>query len=134
MKTDENKLKKITQENPFRVPEGYLEGLTSRIMKQIPAVEEPEAEPISWVERLRPFIYLAAMFAGLGLFFRAVTFLSNTDDAMIADTLLVSSETPELSLGIIWDEGLSDDDEEYLDYLENQYTAALIQDELDSEP
>ena len=70
----------------------------------------------------------------MGLFFRAVTFLDNTDDAVIADTLLVSSETPELSLGITWDEGLSDDDEEYLDYLENQYTAALIQDELDSEP
>lgn len=134
MKTDENKLKKITQENPFRVPEGYMEGLTSQIMKQIPEIEKPEAESISWIERLRPFIYLAAMFAGLGLFFRAVTFLDDADNTFTTDTLLVSSNTPDFSLGITSNEALSDDDEEYLDYLENQYTAALIQDELNSEP
>lgn len=134
MKTDENKLKKITQENPFRVPEGYMEGLTSQIMKQIPEIEKPEAQSISWIERLRPFIYLAAMFAGLGLFFRAVTFLDDADNTFATDTLLVSSNTPDFSLGITSNEALSDDDEEYLDYLENQYTAALIQDELNSEP
>ncbi len=134
MKTDENKLKKITQENPFRVPEGYMEGLTSQIMKQIPEIEKPEAESISWIERLRPFIYLAAMFAGLGLFFRAITFLDDADNTFTTDTLLVSSNTPDFSLGITSNEALSDDDEEYLDYLENQYTAALIQDELNSEP
>ena len=36
MKIEDNNLKNKLKENPFSTPEGYLEGLTDRIMKQIP--------------------------------------------------------------------------------------------------
>ena len=54
MKIEDNNLKNKLKENPFSTPEGYLEGLTDRIMKQIP--EEtimPEAEKVSLLDRLR---------------------------------------------------------------------------------
>lgn len=134
MKKEDCNLKNMTKENPFRVPEGYMEGLTARIMKQIPE-ETPQAVPqtVSLMDKIRPFIYLAAMFAGLGLFFEAVTYLDNSEEETIApDSLLVSTDIPNNSLFTVQSEEINED-EEYLAYIENQYADALIQEELDNE-
>ena len=36
MKKEENNLDRLKGTNPFTVPEGYMEGLTERIMSQLP--------------------------------------------------------------------------------------------------
>ena len=74
MKTDENKLKKITQENPFRVPEGYFEGFTSDLMSRLPEKEKTDVhrEPTTW-EKVRPWLYMAAMFIGAALIIRVAS-------------------------------------------------------------
>ncbi len=132
MKIEDNNLKNKLKENPFSVPEGYLEGLTDRIMKQIP--EEtivPEAEKVSLLDRLRPFLYMAAMFAGLGLFFKTIARLdSSHTDGRDTTSLLVKSVIPADTKRIATDSSY-EEDEEYLHYLENQYTSVLMQETLD---
>ena len=71
MKKEENNLDRLKGTNPFTVPEGYMEGLTERIMSQLPEKPEERAKRISLMDRVRPWLYMAAVFAGLGLFFKA---------------------------------------------------------------
>ena len=133
-KIEDNNLKNKLKENPFSTPEGYLEGLTDRIMKQIPEeTHVPEAQQVSLLDRLRPFLYMAAMFAGLGLFFKTIArFDSSHTDGRDTTSLLVRSSIPADSK-MIAIEASYDEDEEFLHYLENQYTDALIQESLDGE-
>lgn len=65
------------KENPYKVPDGYFEGFTGRMMAQIPACEEAlqekpkeespkeKVQPISLYTRIKPYLYLAATFCGL---------------------------------------------------------------------
>lgn len=132
MKIEDNNLKNKLKENPFSVPEGYLEGLTDRIMKQIPEETHiPEAQQVSLLDRLRPFLYMAAMFAGLGLFFKTIArFDSSHTDGRDTTSLLVKSVIPADTKRIATDSSY-DEDEEFLHYLENQYTSVLMQETLD---
>ena len=62
-----NSLEEIGNENPFKVPEGYFEGLSDRIMSQLP--ERPAESPrkINLWTRVQPWIYMAAMLCGIAL-------------------------------------------------------------------
>ena len=60
---EENELrKKYGAPNPFSVPEGYFENLAGKVMEQLPEKEsQPQPEVTMW-ERVRPWVYMAAMF------------------------------------------------------------------------
>jgi hypothetical protein len=63
-------LKNIAKVNPFKTPEGYFEDFTNGIMSQLPdIVREDSIKPNLWY-RMRPWIYMAAMFTGLALMIR----------------------------------------------------------------
>ena len=134
MEAKDNKLENMRTENPFRVPDGYFEGFTARMMEQIPD-DEPQFEDnkVTMWDRVRPIFYLAAMFAGLGLFFKAIVFFDNSDKlSNQADSLLVSTQNSTYMA----DESEYDfenEENEYLQYLEDQYTEALILNELNNE-
>jgi hypothetical protein len=74
MKEEDKLLKKIGTENPFRVPEGYFEGFTSDLMSRLPEKEKTDVhrEPTTW-ERVRPWLYMAAMFIGAALIIRVAS-------------------------------------------------------------
>ena len=116
MKKEENNLDRLKGTNPFTVPEGYMEGLTERIMSQLP--EKPD--------RVRPWLYMAAVFAGLGLFFKAIVGINGSDGSTASDSLLVRTEVPTTALDAIE----AEEDEEYLEYLEVQYANYLLDEEL----
>ena len=134
MEAKDSKLENMRNENPFRVPDGYFEGFTARMMEQIPD-DEPQFEDnkVTMWDRVRPIFYLAAMFAGLGLFFKAIVFFDNSDKlSNQADSLLVSTQNSTYMA----DESEYDfenEENEYLQYLEDQYTEALILNELNNE-
>ncbi len=72
MKEEDNILRKVGTENSFRVPEGYFENLTSQVMNQLPPKEKPviiQKEPTRF-ERLKPWLYMAAMFVGAAFIIR----------------------------------------------------------------
>ncbi|MDR2627850.1 MAG: hypothetical protein LBC40_07440 [Dysgonamonadaceae bacterium] len=60
----------IGNKNPFKVPEGYFENLNSRIQERLNEVEVEPLPVISLWGRLRPWVYMAAMFAGIALMFK----------------------------------------------------------------
>ena len=96
MKEEDNILKKVGKENVFRVPDGYFENLTSEVMSRLPEKETPaiiKREPTKW-ERIKPWVYMTAMFAGAALIIRvASTDRTPVNNRMAMDeTEVVSDE------------------------------------------
>ena len=65
MKEDTELKNRIGKDNPFKVPDGYFENLVPEIMKQLPETEVYEAKEISLWERVKPWVYMVAMFCGI---------------------------------------------------------------------
>lgn len=78
MKEEQDIIKKCGKGNPFTVPEGYFEDFTRNLMAQLPAKEEATAteelqEPrITPWQRIKPLLYMAAMFVGMIVCVRVV--------------------------------------------------------------
>ena len=137
MEANDKNLKDMRKGNPFRVPDGYFEGLTDRMMEQLPDEMPQFAEvKVTMWDRIRPILYLAAMFAGLGLFFKAIAFFDNSDGLSgKTDSLMVNSQIPTDASweGMEYDSFPENEDNEYLQYLDDQYTEAMMQNELNDE-
>ena len=110
MKEEDNILKRVGKENPFRVPDGYFEHLTSKVMDSLPEKEVPvllQREPTRW-ERIKPWLYMAAMFAGAALILRIAT---SGEKEMPGGTPLAAddSETEEQYINTVLDNSMLDD-------------------------
>lgn len=58
-------LSKFGKDSGFKVPEGYFEDFASKMEKIIPEHEViPVVKPTTW-SRIRPYVYMTAMFAGI---------------------------------------------------------------------
>ena len=68
MKKEESKiLEKFGKESGFKVPENYFADFNAKLSESLPEVKiTEEVKPTMW-ERVRPFVYMAAMFAGVWL-------------------------------------------------------------------
>lgn len=65
MKFEDRLKDKIGREPGFRVPDGYFDSLADEVSAKLPEREVSEPAPLSRWHRVRPYIYLAAMFAGI---------------------------------------------------------------------
>ncbi|MDE6772520.1 MAG: hypothetical protein K2J49_07950 [Muribaculaceae bacterium] len=66
MRKEEQLIEKYGRDSGYRVPEGYFEALNSKIMADLPPYPEAEETvPMSLWQRIKPYAYLAAMFAGI---------------------------------------------------------------------
>ena len=68
MGKEDNIFKKAGTDNPFSVPDHYFEDFSRNLMAKLPEKEPlplPE-EPTLW-QRVKPWIYMAAMFCGIML-------------------------------------------------------------------
>ena len=68
MGKEDNILRKAGTGNPFRVPEHYFDNFTEELMGKLPEKESLpfSTEPTLW-ERVKPWVYMAAMFCGIML-------------------------------------------------------------------
>lgn len=68
MGKEDNILRKVGTNNPFRVPNHYFENFTQELMNKLPEKEPIPLleEPTLW-ERVKPWIYMTAMFCGIML-------------------------------------------------------------------
>lgn len=66
MKSDKSDiLSKLGHDSGFKVPENYFENFTSKMEQILPEHNIiPEVKPTTW-NRIRPYIYMTAMFAGI---------------------------------------------------------------------
>jgi len=68
MGREDNILRKVGTSNPFRVPDHYFEDFTQELMNKLPEKEPMPlmSEPTLW-QRVKPWIYMTAMFCGIML-------------------------------------------------------------------
>lgn len=68
MKEEDKLISKYGKDSGMRVPEGYFPDLEQRIMSQLPPFKKAErvVELSRW-QRMKPYVYLAAMFCGIWL-------------------------------------------------------------------
>ena len=109
MKEEDKLQKMIGTENPFRVPEGYFESLTSEVMNRLPEKEKSlgaiRKESTMW-ERVRPWLYMTAMFIGAALIIR----VASTDRTPAADRVAAEeSETEMEYINMAVDNSMLDD-------------------------
>lgn len=115
------------KKSPFKVPEGYMEGLTEKIMDQLPEhpSQDEEDTVASIADRIRPWLYLAASFVGLILLFKGLSLIKKQEHK--AEPLYVQTNTPESSITAI-----SEEDQVFLEYLEERYTEMLFLEEIEN--
>lgn len=126
MKDMNSNLDKFKGDNPFKTPQGYMDGLNDLIMSQLPVKESKKAIQITFAQRVRPWLYLAAVFAGLGLFFKAVIGPDFIAKQNTSDSLYVQSSVSEGTMSAL----SSAEDKEYQEYIENKYANYVLEGEL----
>ena len=126
MKDMNSNLDKFKGDNPFKTPQGYMDGLNDLIMSQLPVKESKKAIQITFAQRVRPWLYLAAVFAGLGLFFKAVIGPDFIGKQNTSDSLYVQSSVSEGTMSAL----SSAEDKEFQEYIENKYANYVLEGEL----
>ena len=102
-KEDLKILDKLGKEPGFKVPENYFANFNSKMVDSLPEVEITEEEkPTLWV-RLRPFVYMAAMFAGIWLMMNIFT-LGNKSKVDI------QQKSAQASAGLLVPQNVENDD------------------------
>ncbi len=90
MKTELNKLEEIDKtKNPFRIPDNYFAQFNQEIMDRLPEKEIIVPKTIPMWDRVKPWAYLAALFAGL---YFTVNFLKQAPQDKASDTNRASTE------------------------------------------
>ena len=125
MKEETNILNKIGKEPGFKVPQGYLDNFKKEMMSKLPE-KEIKAEPktTTWL-RLRPFVYMAAMFAGVWLMMQIFSDMKQannkklgfnpeianamSDDKFVDDLMMVGDFNEFDILNELYDEGIDAD-------------------------
>ena len=79
MKEKNDILSTIGKDSGFKVPENYFSDFAEKMAKSIPDQEiQPIPQPTRW-QRVRPFIYMAAMFAGIWCMMQIFNGISSKD-------------------------------------------------------
>ncbi|MBO7317914.1 MAG: hypothetical protein J6U43_04240 [Bacteroidales bacterium] len=105
MKKNEDILQQVGRKTGYKVPEGYFENFAARMTEQLPERELPKPEIVTTWQKLRPYIYLAAMFAGIWLMLQVFV-----APIVEADKMMTASAEQEEDL------------EEYMLYSMDEYT------------
>lgn len=94
-------LDKLGKEPGFKVPEGYFEAFNERMEAMLPEVEitDVSLRPSLWV-RIRPYVYMAAMFAGIWCMMQVFNTLSGANKmeltaSEVATEMMVNEQVAE---------------------------------------
>lgn len=64
MNKNEEILSRFSKESGYKVPEGYFEDFAKKMAASLPEREIKTEKATKWL-RIRPYVYMAAMFAGV---------------------------------------------------------------------
>lgn len=85
MKTEEKLKNKFGTDAGFRVPEGYFEQVYIKISAELPERKSVKPQPLSRWQRIKPYVYLAAMFAGIWCTLKMVTMIADQTQGVSLD-------------------------------------------------
>ena len=119
MDTNQNKLNQFKDKQPFKLPSNYMEGLTEQIMRSLPEAPLQIEQPVTLMTKLRPYFYMAAMFASMVFVLKL----------LIGDAAVNTQQTLDKTTMYT---AKSDDvaDEEFLEYIEEEYNSSLLKEEI----
>lgn len=79
MKEKNDILSTIGKDSGFKIPENYFSDFAEKMAKSLPDQEiKPIPQPTPW-QRVRPFVYMAAMFAGIWCMMQIFNGISSKD-------------------------------------------------------
>lgn len=116
-------LNRIDHSSGMTVPEGYFEAFNERMAQALPPIafeqEQPKVLPKSLWQKVRPYVYMAAMFAGIWCMMKMFDIIRPTADLSI-------ESHPEMTAAVNNDAFFNDyivptvDEQELLDDLYNE--------------
>ena len=107
MNDDKRLLEKFGRKHSFTTPEGYFDDFTARIMDTLPEKETPAEPHITMWQRVKPWVYMAAMFCGLMLSVRLVVGTDNDSEPYAFEETI--SGIPVEDIDAIMDKTMLDD-------------------------
>lgn len=120
MRQEEKLKEKIGTKLPYTVPEGYFESFKTNIMAKLPEYpEQPKAAKLSKWQRIKPYVYLAAMFAGIWCMMQVFHHVSTSSQQK--EEAAFASLAPD-NYELYWDDN-SGDDLELEDEVTSLYTS-----------
>lgn len=97
---DSTLIKKYGKDPGFKVPENYLDDFNKRMVEMLPDVEitPVDVKPTLW-QRVRPLVYMAAMFAGVWCMMQVFSHFTDTSNlngvGAVAEKLMNDNENVE---------------------------------------
>lgn len=79
MKTEHNILEKVGGKTGYTVPDNYFDSVRNKIMDNLPEYQAPKPVKISTWQKIQPYIYMAAMFAGIWCMMKMFHMMSSPD-------------------------------------------------------
>ncbi len=110
MEKNTPKLNEIGRKHGMTVPENYFADFSEKMAGQLPHREIPLAEPVTLWMRVRPWIYMAAMFAGIWLMMKMFTTISSVEPGQSGDAGMVATVAEERTI-----------EEEFIDFYVDDY-------------
>ena len=90
MKQESDILSKLGKDAGFKVPENYFADFNKKLMESLPEPNiTPQLKPSLWL-RVRPYVYMAAMFAGIWCTMRIFNDLSGAGSAKMQVQAIVN--------------------------------------------
>ena len=80
MKDEQKLMQQYGKKQPFATPEGYFESFHEQLMSQLPETA-PAVEPadkVTLMTRIKPWLYMAAMFAGIIFMVQGLMYVQET--------------------------------------------------------
>ena len=111
MKEEDKLMKKYGTKNPFTVPDNYFDNLTNEIMEKLPEKKEnpmEEKDTSTWM-KIRPWLYMAAMFIAILLPIRYMINSTSSDQTAITATNNEYEQLSDEYIDAIMDHSMMDD-------------------------
>ena len=109
IKEEKKILERCGKKNPFVVPDGYFENFAENLMEQLPENHSQEPPEIGMWQRIKPWLYMAAMFCGLMLSVRFFVGSPDRDAPVSFSETVESSEFPDEYIDPIVKQAMMDD-------------------------
>ena len=108
MKEEDKLLQQIGKKNPFQVPDNYFDNFTKEVMQKLPEKEKVMMKPeeLTLWDKVKPWVYMAAVFIGAALIIRVASTDAPTD--MDSDTIAAEEVEMEYLTDMLEDSMLDD--------------------------
>ena len=114
MKEEDEIMKKLGKDNPFTVPEGYFQNFTDEIMGKLPEKKEaPSQTKVRTWDRIRPWVYMTAMFIGAFLITKIASFHHQQDSPIAQTDVAIEQQMSDEEISTIISNTMMDDYELY---------------------